>query len=510
MLRKLVTGMSVIIAVLFFIPYMLGVWIQYHYPKTSTLTLFPSTFATVTVKSYTRHWLSSDVILTVTSLDKKYEPALKLLGITLLHPESQYLTVSQHIWHVPIIFITHWRATNVEVYLKQFGAKVHVGELSGFFHSADDPLASPAGIILSDIQLTQPQSDIDIPKLKLEFKDKNKFSFYLPKLTYTDMDSNTFSMANIKFNSVSKLKNAALGSAKEFNIERMDYNSHEIGSLHIRFLIKNIDLTVIDNLIQTFKQTLQTGELYRNQLMERLKAQIPRFIKADSSIKLTEFTLQTPNGNWVMQGQIAWPSYSYTVPHRFSDLSDMASAQLSLRIPKQLTNQIINFLSQTPYFRSDITPTERAQAIAAELQLDFTLRKNGYVLNQYIDDGILPEDIAENAFKMQENLVAMDYYTRQIKTLLLERQISLGMSYVLNSQYFQLHQPYLVLLGLANKFQKEITAEFEKNILDGIKKGYVFEDNNKFYFASWQWTAGELDAAQNIKPTVQFTFPDRH
>ena len=244
-------------------------------------------------------------------------------------------------------------------------------------------------------------------------------------------------------------------------------------------------------MMMLYKKITRRGELYQFQLRDNLLVKLPLIIHGGSSIKLNALTILTPSGALNVNANINWPSQGFLVPEDVGQLIKQTNMQLHADISKPLLNELIQMGSSSAYLVTDLSEESKAKLLDLEGQLDFTVRQNQILIGELMQSDQLDKESGLNLIILQSNLGNLDDYLAEIRDLLLNKKISLGVSYLLYWQNAQVYQLYKLLEKKVDSYQIATAKSLRAEWNSFVKQGLIMEDNHS-YIISLKWERGAL------------------
>lgn len=255
----------------------------------------------------------------------------------------------------------------------------------------------------------------------------------------------------------------------------------------VKINLSKFNLSVINNLLIAYGDFLQSGEVYQGQLKQKFMMLLPKIVTPGSAIELAKLNIIAPRGNILAKGIFEWPEKDFLQPSDLRDLVMTGQAQIEMSVSKKVMMDLIHLSSTMPDFIRDVAEPQRNKLLAARDEMEFALQRNALFIAYLSDRGYVSKQAEDSLMEMQKNFVNLEDYTKVVKDLFLDRQLSLVVSYQLCWQYAQIIKPYQFLEGRVVEFQK-IAEKQIGDIFNGfVKKGYVSEKDGD-YVAIIKWS----------------------
>jgi len=449
-MRKIIVSTTLlIIIILAFGPYVMGLWFQKSYRDLISVYNAKDKLH-LTLQNYHQGWFSSDATLLIE-----------------LNPQN-ILTIKQQIQHGPLIY------SDFSLGLAAIQNKIQITpEIAS--------LLLVAGIS-------------DIKNIKIESKSKVSFTgnyFNSIKIFGLSLSDNEEkwdgNIDNIAINVW------IMPGQKNFNGEIVlthfvlkDEDS--IFKLNLKTSFNNLFLPAVYDVTDTIEDYLQNGEIYQGQLKQKIVKQIPKMIRAESFIKLASLDISAASGSMQANGLANWSQHDLESMDDFRDLLMVTQAKLDVRISKKMLFDMIKTASAFPDFIRDVAQPQRESLVAARDQIEFAEHRNDIFIDFLSSNGYISKQAEDTLVDSQNKMVPLAVYTKTVKDLFLERQIPLVVSYQLVWQYAQLIKPYEFLDAKIDEFQQVAEKQIQEQFKKLLDKGYISESNGE-YFAAVKWSS---------------------
>src|SRR5690606_24526310 len=147
----------------------------------------------------------------------------------------------------------------------------------------------------------------------------------------------------------------------------------------------------IANVIKTYQNIQEHGEMYRNQLRLRMGSLIPLMFGPDASIRIKKLQIASPEGSLSASGKIAWPGKNHVLPSGFLELVQTSAATIHAEISKKLLLSLIEFSSNQPLMIRNAAAKDQKILLDARDRVDWAMRSNAVFVANLVDDQVLPE-----------------------------------------------------------------------------------------------------------------------
>ncbi len=520
-MRKLLRVTAIMLVFIFvtivFGPPLAGVILQHHYHQLLSFYNATGSIQIVTEK-YQRGWLSSDVKLAIKIINPSWQIWLQKIGVS----GKAVFTLEQHVKHGPLFYDANYvpYAIGLAVIKSNIGFPP---ELIRFFAAQgvtqevlqiDDDFITLTGgykrhVKLTNLHLLYPKQNIEIKLAKGDFDfllvprqyhmsgKINLSGFFIKDKT----NSLTVPAASLQFEQQRTTQGLWAGR-QSVTLPTATFSSQQgqqsrvqqtIGPLHLQLSESKINVNVFADMLATYHAVMQGGELYRNQLKNKLTHLLPNIIGAGSNVKITQFNVMTSKGMIDLSGTMEWPIENFVAPTSLTEIWQLSDGQLMLHVPKLLLQDLIQYVAGLTYFMQDAIHEERALLQDVDDQIDFTIRKNAFLMDNLINMGVLSEKNGVELLTMQRKFVPLEQYAAYVKELFLERKITLVASYYLYLLYAEVMQPYEFLEHKVDEYQKVTAQDMQDQLMDFLKEGYLTEDKDN-YSLSLIWSPDKIVA----------------
>jgi uncharacterized protein YdgA (DUF945 family) len=530
--------LMIIIGIGVFSPFLAGFYIQKNY--NSVLTFYNSLPGIHTVSThYKRNWFSSDATITVEINNNDYLSVLEWLGINKQNIPRHY-TIEQHIQHGPVLYknnteipfrfglaiITNkLRATpDLQIIFERLGIDDRFLQNSAeyisfgghcFYHlklstihlsyPGMDTLFKVGGleshlwldpknfnlsgdVVLQSI-LAENRSDfISIPDLKYEFHVQPSQDglwigtslLTLSRLTATEGGLFNTIFSNIRYHSDADIIAGKFSSSRKIDIEKLEFNDQAVGPFHFQGGINQINAQALDNLFSAYHIIMERGELYPTQLEKKMIFLLPALINSGSSIQLKRFELNTPHGKLQISGELQWNMNDTSIPNDLSELLRAANAKLNLRVSKLLVDDLIEFYLMSPLINDDVFYIDEEEANILSENIYYNMQNNSLLIDAIVNNGQLREIDAVDLLKLQKEMVPIQDYANQIRSILWDKYLTLETSYLLYWGYVGVEQSLLAIEKKIQDNQEKLKSDIKGQLNALVKKGYLIENKNEY------------------------------
>lgn len=517
-------------------PWVTGIYLQRHYA--SLLTRVNNANVTLAVPYYHRHWFSSDATLIVKLTNSELLNQMRYAGLRVDDVPTE-LMFTQHIVHGPLLYqlvsgqlfglaridnqlivtpsikqfmkkinlslstrlITMHRDVigltgHINSYIKfnsfQFdypNTNIHIGSNQTEAHFWIDPIKNRVvgDMTLDQLNVNDTSSEILVPNMTLHFDLSHhatplwlgEINLSISAIQWTERDGLFFSIKGVDFSGTSAEKNGLLSGTRSFRIEKVDLPHQSLGPFELAASIDKININGLAALIDAYRDIMRRGELYKSQLQRKMYALFPGLINPETRFVLDKFAIDTPNGQLAMNGELHWSMDQSSMPDDAMDLVQSADANLDLRISKRLSDDMIYWAAQLPFFNA-VGPELNELYWELRQELYFAERQNAFTLAGYVDNRYLSESAALELLQLQKRSVSYEQYALHVKKLLLDKEITREVSYALNFQYLQIASPLQKLKGLTNNNQAAVMRDMHAQLDEWLKLGYIKKEGNDY------------------------------
>jgi hypothetical protein len=418
----LAMGFFLLVVMLGLFPLIVSFWYSQHINKQIS---FYNTLKGVHVEliRYDNHWLSSDALISVEIDNSKLLPIYSLLGMEPNQlPEKFKLVIYQQILHGPIIY-------------------KHITEFPFCFSWA--------------------RVDTD-----LIFKQEN-FPY--------------ISLSQIKTSATIDRSDDLLRGASQFKVEKIYIDKDVVGPLYFQINTKNLNENAVDNLVTSFKDIMERGELYRDQMQQKMLYLFPSILTPGSSFQLTDLTLKLHGGRVLIKGELVWPVKNYFVPDDLAEFMRNVDFYASVRISKKILEQFITYFSEMPYFR-EMSDEDKRILLETQSDISLAMKRNGLMMMSLVLQNQMREKDATELVYLQESDLTGYGYRRHVKELFLSKQISLDTSFLLYWQYLPVLRNINMLNEQLHQYQDAVVNDFNQQLTAWIKNGYLIPSDFDYQF----------------------------
>lgn len=535
-MRKLVTVVVVLAIFLIFSPLLVGFLVKHDYQQLITFFNSQNNFR-VQVVDYQRQWLSSNATLVVEITNPEFRQQLIALGIPKENlPEKINFTVKQYIVHGPVFFQaanlpSHFGLAVIhnsiqfsdpmEPLLKSFGLA------STSFKEGDDLITYGGNVhkhmSLDNLSYERPHDHLKIHaknaqvniwlfpgnnglqgNIKLDnfLVEIDKDSVSIPDfllqvdmfrtdlglwigkndldmsaLTWKERGASIVTASNIRFQGGVKEENGRLFGGRDIEVEKLQIFDQTMGPLKIHASISNLNSQVIANMVSAYHDIMQRGELYRNEIFQRLSSMLPSVFNPNAEINFDRINLVTPNGDLQMAASIRWPD-NYVAPDNLQEMFDDGSVKSSIQVSKKLANQVVQLLSQSSYFRQ-LPPEDINKLEDMQDSITIGMQQNAFMISGMVDGGVLTNDDGVEFLKLQKRGL-FDDYNSKIKDLFMTRTISPEVAYMLYMESVMVKNLVDGLDHQIDIYQNELSNQLADQLNLWVKKGYISQTDNDF------------------------------
>lgn len=501
------------------------------------------------ILQYKRHWFSADATISLDVIHPDFFKVVHALGIPYDDIPHQYIFV-QHIQHGPLMYhmvdgvasLVGLAAIQNRMLLtpdvKRLLAHLHVIDPNRFIAKNIDFVALNGSLLkhitlnkvqiisqtspiqikqkeldtyvwynpikqtiegelnLTGLNVSDPVNSLKIPEVKLQWNLKQtpaqlwlgNVSLWVSDFIWDENTANLFSIKGFAVSGESSEKNGLMDGTKTIDIERIKTSMQDMGPIHLQFSVEKLNANALATLVDAYQEIMVRGELYQSQLQTKMYSLLPNVFNTQSQLILNGLTIETPEGQLHMTGEMHWTIDEASMPDDLMELLQAANAKIDLRVTKALTEKAIDIASQLPFFNS-VGPSLSEVYWDIRQQLYFSQRQNAFLLAGLVDHNLIPENSALDLLLLQKRMTPYVQYANVVKSLFLQKEITRETTYLLDWQYQQVDTPAEQLENLVANNQNAVLKDMHNQLQDWLKQGYIEEDHQD-YVASIVQTQG--------------------
>ncbi|GEM_PF-5772559 len=302
----------------------------------------------------------------------------------------------------------------------------------------------------------------------------------VPDLTLRDQNNQTILINGLNMNGFLDVNAVGLlGGERQFSIQQISINNQVIGPFQMDLDVNKLNAKAISNLVSVYEETLRTGEMYESQLKDKFMAAIPAIVTPGAYLRLKKLDLLTPQGSLHAFARIYWPAEKFTRPDNLLDLLQTGQVQATVRISKTLAEVLIRFFGDVTYIYQ-IPPDQRSALVALQDAVRMNTEQNTFLIMELIDEKEIDKSYGLDLLSLVKNAAPMADYFDYVKALLMQRKISLEVSYLLDWQYMTLVQQFDIFSQNLQHSKELIEAEMHASLDNFLKQGYVTQNQTEY------------------------------
>jgi uncharacterized protein YdgA (DUF945 family) len=341
-------------------------------------------------------------------------------------------------------------------------------------------------IILSGVMIKTKESTLVIPSLMIYFDQRiadsglwlGKISALTPEMIFEDVNGKSIRILGFDFHGKVSEKSGKIFDTHSLNINSISFGDHGFGPLRLQLSASGLSAKAIANMAAASRKILREGELYRSQLKLKMSSMLPRVFAKKATISLDKLEIISPQGSFQMKGDITWPFSEASASDAFELMQD-ANANGDAKISKLFLDQLIDYASSLPYFRS-ISDQRRLELIEMQKNLELANQRNFLFLSLLVQQNLLSENSAILLLGLQKNDESLSHYFEAVRTLLLQREISRQLSYLLFWQYLAVKNRSADLDQAFAADQETVKQQMHEQLATWIKQGFIKRDQNAY------------------------------
>lgn len=535
-MRKLLALLAIIILAVVFSPYVDGFFVENQYNKLIKFFNSQGSFR-IQIVDYKRSWTCSDATLSVEIINPEFQGALVSLGVEKeILPSHYNFTVVQHIQHGPVIFkyvanlpsrfglaaihTTLVAAPEMEKLLLWFGLS------QDSFQNNDDLITFGGNLFkhlsLADLHYAHPHKNMHfhvkniqanlwlwpgVDKIKnvinidsFSFSDK-KNSVSIPQLdlmidmyrtdsglwmgrndlelsefSWTGAEKSTLTISGLQFKGKIDEAHDRIYGQREIDIKKIQLAKQSLGPIKVRISLADLNSQAIVKMLSAYHEVMYRGELYRSELQQRLSSMLPSVFSSGAEIKLEELSLSTPDGNLRSTASIHWPD-GMVAPDNIPEFLDDGNIKASINVSKKLANQIVEMISESPYFR-DIPPEELHTLDDMQESITIAMQQNAFLIAGMVDNNLISNDDGLDLINIQKHDIYSTDYVATLKDLYITKAISAETAYMLYLQNAIVQSQVQALDHQVDAYQYEYTRKLEDQLNAWVKTGLITQTDD--------------------------------
>lgn len=312
----------------------------------------------------------------------------------------------------------------------------------------------------------------------------------VPEISVHDAAGKSIALLDIHFDGFLKEHSGLLSGEKVIDIKKIEINNQEYGPLHLHFSAAGMSAQGVSLFFSEYNQFLQENHVYRGEFKDDFYNAVPKMIYPGSTIKIADFSFNTPEGNLNFSGDVYWPESLRALPQTLSDIMSVtkANSHLSVSIPlaKELSGLIIDFFYVPP-----VDPNPARQQARQQKDIQEESRRNALTIAVLVQDQQVTKAAGAQLMKLQNTNASLLDYNDTLKRLVKSKAISPNAIKILRKTYRDIvyagmspdQRADLLLQELMDKVDNWVNVGYVKNAnnvytADLVYENGVFKSNN--------------------------------
>lgn len=320
-----------------------------------------------------------------------------------------------------------------------------------------------------------------------------RFSVFLPEVNFSDKNVPVFSIQKLKWSGESDEKNGLIQGFRSLEINSIHHDNENWGPVNVKVSVEKIDAKNLAQMADTYQSILANGEMYQFQLKNKLLSMIPGLLHVGSKIKIDSFNVATPEGKFLFQGELSWPSADVGVSDNLYDTLRDADLSVNARIDKLLADDMIDFAASLPFFERDTN-----ELMEARTHIRNALQQNLVLIVFLNKNQRLTDDIGLQLLLSQKNdTLESGHYVSLLRRYFLNKEITLETKNLLAMQFVQIANQVELYQQQLKQVQNQTVQQIKNQIQAWMTQGYI-QNTDKEYVVSLSRVNGKLNTKETL------------
>jgi len=332
-------------------------------------------------------------------------------------------------------------------------------------------------IKMKGITLTNNYDKLVIPRIDVSIANSKKLwigenSITIPRVLLFYDEKEIGQAQGLIFEGATKENENFLNGVRKFYIRKLNYNDYHFGPISLKLSFDKLNKLATENLVASYNQIIEEGELYKSQLKYKMLIMLPQIINNGSKISIDYLYIDTPDGGVRNSTEVIWKIPKESIPDDLSELLLLANAHADLSISKNVTYKLMDLLSKSLLLNGSTRSLKSAYKKATN-KINFYSMLNETFINSLVAKGDLTKQDALNLLELQKNYASLNYYGTAIKLMLFNNSISKATSHKLVYSYMQVIKPYEDFNKAVSRLQERLYNEYDYKLNKWLDEGYI-------------------------------------